>query len=155
MSHKLATETEDKDVKDERKRVSKLVGKCRHFSGIMDKTCKAGICYRELVGGPDLGWATRLPCHGKSDPEIVPCDKYDALTDECIARIEAEREASAERFCKAIPIIGAVKEDHRGEDWEGDVTCPVCGGVLHLSHAAHNGHVWGRCETKGCLAWME
>jgi hypothetical protein len=26
---------------------------------------------------------------------------------------------------------------------------------LHLSIAAHNGHVKGRCETGGCVSWAE
>ena len=39
--------------------------------------------------------------------------------------------------------------------WQDMVECPVCKGKLHLSHAAVNGHVWGKCETAGCVEWME
>lgn len=35
------------------------------------------------------------------------------------------------------------------------VECPACKGRLHLSIAAYNGHVHGKCETDGCVAWME
>jgi hypothetical protein len=41
------------------------------------------------------------------------------------------------------------------KSWQGIEECPVCKGRLRLSHAAYNGHVHGRCETEGCLAWME
>ena len=35
------------------------------------------------------------------------------------------------------------------------VECPICKGKLLLSQSAYNGHVWGKCETAGCLTWME
>lgn len=35
------------------------------------------------------------------------------------------------------------------------VECPACKGRLHLSQAAYNGHVWGKCETADCVEWME
>ncbi len=36
----------------------------------------------------------------------------------------------------------------------GTVECPKCKGTLYYTVAASNGHLWGRCETKDCLAWM-
>ncbi len=39
--------------------------RCKHFTGpVHNKTCKAGVNYRELVGGPDLGWMARMPYFG-------------------------------------------------------------------------------------------
>lgn len=35
------------------------------------------------------------------------------------------------------------------------VKCPICDGKLHLSQSSYNGHVHGKCETEGCLSWME
>jgi hypothetical protein len=35
------------------------------------------------------------------------------------------------------------------------IECPECKGRLHLSQAGGNGHVHARCETDGCVAWME
>jgi hypothetical protein len=54
-----------------------------------------------------------------------------------------------------FPLISEVKRNHKGKNWQGVVTCPVCKGRLRLSHAAYNGHVWGQCETEGCVSWME
>lgn len=59
------------------------------------------------------------------------------------------------KFSLASHLIQKVKKEHRGTDWKGIVVCPVCGGQLHMSHDAYNGHVWGHCETKDCLSWME
>jgi len=28
-------------------------------------------------------------------------------------------------------------------------------GALHYSVASYNGHMHGRCETEGCVAWMQ
>ena len=42
----------------------------------------------------------------------------------------------------------------------GSLCCPVCNGggkqerTLHWSMAS-NGHIHARCDTQGCVAWME
>lgn len=37
----------------------------------------------------------------------------------------------------------------------GSINCPVCKkGDLRYSQAS-NGHIWGCCETPGCVRWME
>lgn len=63
--------------------------------------------------------------------------------------------AARERFAKAVPLIQRIKQEHRGQSWSGVEECPACHGCLRLSIAASNGHVWGKCQTAGCLAWME
>lgn len=68
---------------------------------------------------------------------------------------ERSVQESIERMKKVLPIIAKVKQSHSGEDWKGTETCPVCFGVLFLTHSSYNGHVWGKCETKDCLSWME
>lgn len=42
-----------------------------------------------------------------------------------------------------------------GRTHDETIECPVCKGRLHLSISGYNGHVHGRCETSGCVAWME
>lgn len=38
----------------------------------------------------------------------------------------------------------------------GEMACPVCKtGKLQYSRSSYNGHVHGKCETPGCVAWME
>jgi len=41
------------------------------------------------------------------------------------------------------------------KDIVGKVECPKCKGVLHYRISSYNGHIWGQCETSGCLAWMQ
>lgn len=143
------------------------IGTCKHLTSTWHDThCKAGVCYRDVTNKPDEpGSAYRIPCrrivdaHGrKVRDELGPpgtCDKYEDPTPEEVAEYEAAIEALIARSEKSIPVMLKVKKEHEGKDWKGVEPCPVCGGNLHLSHAAYNGHVWGKCETKDCLAWME
>jgi hypothetical protein len=43
----------------------------------------------------------------------------------------------------------------RGSGGVGTLKCPVCNGVLHYSVAGSNGHLWGSCETEGCVRWAQ
>lgn len=141
----------------------KRAGTCVHFNGMgldRKRRCEAGVNYRELVGGPDLGWCTRAPCiklgGTQRDPAaVVPCERYLEPTAEQIAQSKAERAARSTQFQLAFPLIERVKRERRGSNWSGVVECPACKGKLHISHARSNGHVHGRCESAGCLHWME
>lgn len=129
-------------------------GSCKYFNGVQNKVCDAGVNYRELVGGPDAGWCRRMPCH-KSDGSSVVCEKRQDPTASEIAEHRAMIDAAMDRMKKVFPLISRVKREHKGTSWKGVEACPVCGGRLHMTHAATNGHVWGQCETSGCVSWME
>lgn len=139
-------------------------GTCKHFNGLgfgpdsKSKTCDAGVCYRSLVGGPDFGWAIRIPCHRRNKTDIV-CDKYQEPTAEEIAAFEKEIEAMIAKHDREFklldPLIRDFKKKHKGKSASEVLECPICKGKLHLSIAAVNGHVWGKCETENCVAWME
>lgn len=129
-------------------------GTCKHFRGIYEDTCEAGIVTRTLVGGPDLGWGIRTPCHRHHTTDVT-CDLFEESTDEELAEYEAEFQRSIERMQLTLPVIQKIKKENEGQNASGVVECPICRGALHWSHAACNGHVWGRCETEGCLSWME
>lgn len=70
-----------------------ITGCCHHFNGLplgfdlKDKVCAAGVEYRQLVGGPDFGWAARIPCFGEQNKEQVSCEHYQPVTEE---EIQAE-----------------------------------------------------------------
>lgn len=134
-------------------------GTCRFFNGSWhNKTCKAGVNYRELVGGDDMGWVTRLPCHEDSEAKCgdkATCDKRQEPTDDEVAESEIEIKKHIDRFLLTLPLIAAMKKKYRKKDAQEVVECPVCKGNLHLSISGYNGHVWGKCETENCLAWME
>ena len=125
----------------------KRAERCVHFTGVQNKECKAGCPYERFIGS--------LPCLPHLNKENATCEKYLAPTPEQIAKEEAEIEMMMARFMKVGPIIKRIKLEHKGQNWRGVEACPVCNGKLHMSHAADNGHVHGRCETENCLAWME
>ena len=140
---------------------------CRHYNGSWhNKTCRAGVCYDDVTPDPEKpGSAFRKPCQEAPGPhglkvlaETGPqgtCDKREWETAEDLAANEKAIEEAIERMEKVMPLVARVKEEHAGRSWKGVEVCPCCGGHLHLSHSGYNGHVWGKCETPGCLGWME
>jgi len=129
-------------------------GKCKHFNGVSNEKCEAGVCYKELAGEPTAGYVMRLPCLPDT-PKAVTCIKREEPTPEEIAASEAKIKEASERFMLALPIIKDMKQKYRKQSAEEVRECPVCKGKLHLAISAYNGHVWGKCETENCLAWME
>lgn len=143
---------------------------CKHFRGTFhNKTCHAGVCYNDVVPDPGnmLGWILRLPCHKTLDMDNPSknqvesfnqrgtCDKYEEPTAAEIADDEVAIAAMIRNFESSLPLIAKVKQEHKGTNWIGIDVCPVCKGTLHMTHAASNGHVWGKCETPNCLNWAE
>jgi hypothetical protein len=150
------------------------INTCRHFTNGADalnnKSCLLGIAYDSVTANPNKnGSAFRCACrtpneeHGKRVlAETGPagtCEKFDPWT---LEEIEKNEAASAAAFAESLrkmnlvaPIISAMKKKYKGRTVQGVKTCPVCKGKLHMSHSGYNGHVWGRCETEGCLNWME
>ncbi len=61
---------------------------------------------------------------------------------------------------QALAELRAITENWRvkpkpAADRRGVVECPCCKSRLHLSQSSYNGHVHGKCETEGCVSWME
>ena len=56
---------------------------------------------------------------------------------------------------KVMQGIRPWRDAHKGQSAQEVVDCPACKGRLHLSISSYNGHVHGRCETVGCVSWME
>ena len=44
------------------------------------------------------------------------------------------------------------KKNHGGMS---ECRCPVCEGTLRYAVADYNGHIHAKCETNGCVQWME
>jgi len=131
-------------------------GVCRHFKGLLlrNEPCGAGLDVQEVTGGEKLGWLTRTPCL-KSNNSAVICDSYSEPTQKEIEESEADMRAAMDRIIKAQPLIAEIKIEHGKTNASGTKVCPVCNNKLHYSVAECNGHVWGKCETDGCLSWME
>lgn len=133
--------------------VSARTGSCVHFTGVQNDVCKAGLRYdsvRVTGGGP-------IPCLTFNGKRNDCCAKYMEPTPEQIAAEEAEFEAVMEKHRIVMAGIRGWRtwsKKNRVAKQEV-VECPACKGRLHLSQAAYNGHVWGKCETAGCVEWME
>jgi hypothetical protein len=126
-----------------------IAKRCIHFNGVLNDNCEAGICYKTIKD---------LPCFRKSvDMNAKPesCVNCEWPTEEYISEILEEADRESARMMMASDLIEKIKRDHKGKNWTGIEVCPVCGGDLHLSHAACNGHIWGKCTTPDCLSWIE
>lgn len=125
---------------------------CKHFHGTREP-CAKGVDIRGLVGGTDLGWATRTPCREKHG--VNTCVKREWPTEEEVAEYDKQVQLHATKTAEAIRQIRAKhKCDPARSGAAGTITCPACAGVLHYTIAAGNGHVWGSCEKKDCIGWM-
>lgn len=60
-------------------------------------------------------------------------------------------------FAKIKACLAAIREKHgKARGLADEMPCPTgCGGTLHYSIAATNGHVWGQCSTEGCAKWIQ
>lgn len=62
---------------------------------------------------------------------------------------------SDESIKMIFSIIGEIKEEHSGTNDSGIKKCPACGKKLYWAISSYNDHTRGKCETSGCLGWME
>ncbi|MGD0022625.1 MAG: hypothetical protein ABSC54_10025 [Smithellaceae bacterium] len=126
-----------------------IADRCVYFNGIQNDKCEAGVIYPTPC---DL-----LPCNkGRRQDEPLPdCEKRRFPTEEEVKKEVEESDRNFENMRKAFLLVTKIKKEQRGKNWQGVEVCPVCGGKLHLTHAAFNGHVWGKCEIQHCLSWME
>ena len=134
---------------------------CKHDAdrppGLMQDgyVCLAGVCVSELVA-PSEGYVLRLPCRWVQNGSPVKCSKFEPIGIDNALDNDRITIESRRRMAMVFSIIGQVKREHRGTNWSGSVDCPTgCGGKLSMTHAAINGHVWGRCSTDNCVGWME
>lgn len=151
-------------------REEQIGGRCKHFTGTSNQCCSAGVRYVnvELTHEPfeyqgQFGAtykATKsLPCIRSHNHCGAVCEKLEFPTpEEIAAKVVREREGFA-KVVKAraaiVDRLGPFKKG-RSRDERGSIPCPNCeGGTLAYSRAAYNGHVWGKCSTEGCAAWME
>lgn len=144
----------------ERKRTMKQPGKCVHFNGTMNECCNAGVSYKSVrkEGEPQGQYQHRasLPCLDKYNLHGATCDKRKLPTPDEVA---ADAKQAAESFERAMTARKAIVEHagphQNGVGKSGVIECPNCKGQLHYSRAGRNGHVMAKCETDGCVVWME
>jgi hypothetical protein len=114
-------------------------------SEAMDRARKAG----EPSTSPCLGG------HKASDPTAL-CPKWERRSLEHAEKRADDIQEMLDRMAVVMPVVSAwrVKPKPKSDRREV-IECPKCQGRLHLSQSSYNGHVHGRCETEGCVSWME
>lgn len=87
------------------------------------------------------------------------CPDFTDPTDEQIKQYDEEFDEVCDRMNKVHPVIAKFKKENKFPGgWTANktkVACPCCGKTLAMTISGYNGHVWGRCETEGCVSWME
>ena len=131
--------------------VEQHMGSCIHFTGLWEnKTCKAGVDYETVKGAPTDRFAFSLPCLG--DPGATCAHQQFPTREEAE---EYERRAM-EGLAHTVAARVRIREQTKGKRGvAGTIECPKCKGKLRYTVSGYNGHVWGTCETPGCLRWIE
>jgi hypothetical protein len=127
-----------------------IAGSCRHFNGVQNKTCSAGVAYESIRDGDGqrASFATR-PCFAGEGR--IPCNLRSFKTGEEVEAEIAETDHLLAKVSGARAAIVASGQPH------GAIACPVCGtpDALRFSVSPYNGHVHAACATAGCVSWME
>lgn len=131
---------------------------CKHYRGMHGKdACEAGVLFSTLEHHGTKQFSESCPCFGPDGTGA--CDHKVYPTAEEMAEEDA-------RIAERVANIGKAREaivKHCGGPWKkcdpsqvGVIDCPVCGGKsLHFSRAGYNGHIHAKCQTDGCVGWVE
>ena len=130
---------------------------CKHYAGrdmfLGECVCRAGINpVDRFCGGDRTGWVAKVPCL-RTNETAVECDQ-------CVYPTKEEAEADNAAFMAyvddVLKYIGPARAAMVGSNSDGGcMDCPKCGQGLRWSKAKTNGHIHAKCDTEGCLAWME
>jgi len=156
----LADET---DMKTRDERIEFDQNYCEHYApkpgSIKHDYCALGCGVSERMDAArKAGEPNMTPCIGghKAKDVLALCPKWQRRS---LERSEARAdgiEASMRRMTVVMPVVSAWRVKPKPKQDRRDVIeCPACKGRLHLSQSSYNGHVHGKCETKGCVSWME
>jgi hypothetical protein len=151
--------SDDQDLKRRERTIQFTMNYCRHYDpdGLLGRglnakpsgLCKAAVRYDSME-------PKERPCiggHEKPDPLAI-CPKWDRKTREEGEKRADDIEASLNRLRVVMPVVAEWrKKPPKGK--AEVIECPMCKGRLHLSQSSYNGHVHGKCETEGCVSWME
>ncbi len=146
-----------------------------------DACCKAGVNFFKTFDGRRVGMFLRMPCvefrelpaHGRGtviDPgmptirkeidhkgeSVIKCHHRQEPTEE---QVQEHRRDQDEWIKKSVAALRVASEwravPKPSEDRAEIVECPICHGRLHLGQSSYNGHVSGKCETGGCVEFIE
>lgn len=136
----------------------KFGSKCKHFNGLTNKCCDAGVPYdtfRDASAGSDR---THFPCfRDRMTPDTI-CEKREW---ELKADVAARQKAFEESLARVESAVAVIAEDvkakgyKKGNGGQGELVCPACQtGKLLYSVSSYNGHLAAKCSTGGCVSFM-
>jgi hypothetical protein len=133
--------------------VLQIMNKCAHFTGMQNDVCRAGVPYTTVSEAATETAPFRFACF-KDEAKGLACDHAEFPSREQAEEKHFHRLVRLEHIASARKAIVVHTEGKRGV--AGTMPCPICKtGTLGFSVASVNGHVWGRCSTPDCVAWME
>lgn len=128
--------------------IERKMGTCKHFTGVQNDTCSAGLDYDEVVDRSVRPY--RWPCLSGG----TGCDRAKLPTREEAEEDDKKQIESIRNFLTAREAICKAAGNKRG--LRDSIDCPICeSGRLSYSIAALNGHIHAKCSTDGCVQWME
>lgn len=143
-------------------------GWCIHYGYKpgLGPTCEAGCnperflaeAPRDSAGKLILPLMQTQPCFLdgiKSKPDAAHCEKLRLPTPEEVALHEEWVRLRMEKHAIVATAVNPWRKLHFGQRFAEVIECPACKGRLHLSIEGRKGHIHGRCETEGCVSWME
>ncbi|MFW9871898.1 MAG: hypothetical protein ACFFG0_02270 [Candidatus Thorarchaeota archaeon] len=91
--------------------------------------------------------------------EICPSNKEKNKIISVLGECDFVDKQTAKKNRKAMnkisnAIVKAFEFIKINKEMSGKIICPLCG--KELTYQKHsNGHIWGKCETKNCLNWVQ
>jgi hypothetical protein len=121
--------------------------------------CALGCGASEMMAkARAAGEPNMTPCIGghKASDVLALCPKWVRRSlEHAEARADAIQDM-LDRMAIVMPVVSKWRiKPKPATDRREVIECPKCKGRLHLSQSSYNGHVHGRCETEGCVSWME
>lgn len=136
---------------------------CAHYApkpgAVTTDYCSLGCGASETMDrARKAGEPNMSPCiggHKASDPAAL-CAKWERRSLEHAEKRADEIEEMMERMAIVMPVVSKWRVRPKPTTSRREVIeCPKCKGRLYLSQSSYNGHVHGKCETEGCVSWME
>lgn len=143
--------------------------------------CKAGVNYFDTFNGTRIGMFLRMPCveyrelpvHGRGTlikpgeatirkdidrkgETVITCPHREEPTDDQVQAYRRDQAAWLPKATAALRLAAEWRVVPKPEQDRAEVVeCPICNGKLHLYQSSRSGHTSGKCETDGCVSWLE
>jgi hypothetical protein len=149
-------------MKSREERIAFDMNYCQHYGRGQgtEMICKAGMDIGKIkcvpTGSRGIKWGPCIEGHTLTNPH-EHCPKWIRRTREMGEERADAIEASIKRMTTVMPVVAKWRTwtEKSPVAKQEVIECPLCRGRLHLSQAAYNGHVWGKCETPECVSWMQ